>query len=101
MADFSRRSLLTIAAGGLSGAAFGGPALSAPRATEITELGGVRLAAAIRARKISCVEAMTAHLDQIERLNPAVNAIVALHDRGDLPERRNSGGRGRRRVQDR
>ena len=82
MAHFNRRSLLALAAGGLAGA--GGSALSAPRVTEVTELGGVRLAAAIRARKVSCVEAMTAHLDQIERLNPAVNAIVALGDRGDL-----------------
>ena len=30
----------------------------------------VALAAAIRARAVSCVEAMTACLDRIERLNP-------------------------------
>jgi amidase len=44
---------------------------------EATELAGL-----IRKRKVSCVEVMQAHLAQIERTNPAVNAIVTL-----LPER--------------
>ncbi len=44
----------------------------------------VTLAGTIRSRQASCVEVMTAHLDQIERHNPAVNAIVALQDRGAL-----------------
>src|SRR3981081_2164957 len=39
---------------------------------------------AIHARAVSCVEVMTAYLDHIERLNPKVNAIVALRDRGAL-----------------
>src|SRR5215510_15206265 len=42
------------------------------------------LADAIRARQVSCVEVMTAYLDHIERINPLVNAIVALRNRGDL-----------------
>src|SRR5262245_6096216 len=42
------------------------------------------LADAIRARQVSCVEVMTAYLDHIERINPLVNAIVALRDREDL-----------------
>jgi amidase len=42
------------------------------------------LAAAIHTRKLSCVEVMTAFLDHIDRLNPQVNAIVALQDRADL-----------------
>src|SRR5215467_9447070 len=42
------------------------------------------LAAAIHARQVSCVEVMTAYLDHIERINPLVNAIVALRDRDDL-----------------
>ena len=42
------------------------------------------LAHAIRARQVSCVEVMIAYLDHIERINPLVNAIVALRDRGDL-----------------
>lgn len=44
----------------------------------------VGLAAAIRSRKASCVEVMSAYLDHIERFNPKVNAIVALQDRGWL-----------------
>ncbi|GAA2634158.1 amidase [Streptomyces vastus] len=40
------------------------------------------LAAAIRRRDVSAREAVTAHLEQIERINPAVNAIVTL-----VPER--------------
>jgi amidase len=42
------------------------------------------LAEAIRAKKVSCVEVMTAYLDHIDRLNPQVNAIVALQDRRRL-----------------
>src|SRR5258708_32703427 len=42
------------------------------------------LAGAIRARKVSCVEVMTAYLDHIDRLNPKVNAIVALQERAGL-----------------
>jgi amidase len=38
----------------------------------------VQLAALIRARKISAREVMQAHLAQIERVNPSVNAIVTL-----------------------
>ena len=44
--------------------------------TEATEL-----ARLIRTREVSCVEVMRAHLAQIERVNPTVNAIVTL-----LPE---------------
>jgi amidase len=42
------------------------------------------LADAIRARQVSCVEVMTAYLEHIERINPLVNAIVALRDRDAL-----------------
>lgn len=44
----------------------------------------VVLGKAIHSRKISCVEVMSAYLDHIERINPQVNAIVALQERGDL-----------------
>ena len=47
-------------------------------------LDGVALASAIRSRKVSCVEVMAAYLDHIERMNPHVNAIVALQDRAGL-----------------
>src|SRR5579885_2670801 len=36
------------------------------------------LARKIRSREISCTEVMQAHLEQIERINPKVNAIVTL-----------------------
>lgn len=48
---------------------------------EICFAAATELAAWIRARRLSCVEVMAAHLDQIERLNPLVNAVVTL-----LPE---------------
>jgi amidase len=47
-------------------------------------LDAVALAAAIRARHVSCREVMTAYLDHIERINPRVNAIVALQERKGL-----------------
>jgi amidase len=45
-------------------------------------LQATELARLIRARQVSCLEVMQAHLAQIERLNPLANAIVTL-----LPER--------------
>jgi amidase len=44
----------------------------------------VTLADAIRARQVSCVEVLTAYLDHIDKINPRVNAIVALQDRASL-----------------
>ena len=52
--------------------------------SDIVMLDGFALARHIAARQVSCVEVMTAYLDHIERLNPRVNAIVALRDRADL-----------------
>ncbi len=42
------------------------------------------LSGAIRSRQVSCVEVMGAYLDHIDRINPTVNAIVALQDRAGL-----------------
>ena len=53
-------------------------------ADSITNLSATELSAAIHAREVSCVEAMTAYLDRIDALNPTYNAIVALADREDL-----------------
>ncbi len=50
----------------------------------ITALPGHRLAAMIAARQVSAVEVMAAYLDRIERLNPKVNAVIALQDRAGL-----------------
>ncbi len=46
----------------------------------ITALGAVDLAAAIHGRVVSCVAVMRAYLERIHRINPQVNALVALAD---------------------
>ncbi|PMP80388.1 MAG: amidase, partial [Roseiflexus castenholzii] len=48
---------------------------------ELCFLTAVELTRLIRSRDVSCVEVMEAHLHQIERTNPQVNAMVTL-----LPE---------------
>lgn len=53
-------------------------------ATAIAALDAIALSQAIHASTISCVEVMTAFLDQIDRVNPIVNAIVSLRERGDV-----------------
>lgn len=50
----------------------------------IVAMDAVALSHAIHARNLSCAEVMAAYLDQIERLNPHVNALVALRERSDL-----------------
>jgi amidase len=52
--------------------------------SDIVMMDAVSLGRAIAARRLSCVEVMGAHLDHIEALNPAVNAIVAFQDRDGL-----------------
>src|ERR1700722_6431248 len=81
-----RRSVLGLA-GAAIGASTSSVARSATAATErsdVVMLDAVALSSAIHTRQVSCVEVMTAYLDHIERLNPKVNAIVALEDRGRL-----------------
>lgn len=46
--------------------------------TDICFMSAVGMAALIRAKKLSAREALAAHLKQIERVNPKVNAIVTL-----------------------
>ena len=53
-------------------------------AQDIVALGAVELAGAIRERRVSCVELMNATLAQIARLNPTVNAIIALREPEEL-----------------
>jgi amidase len=50
----------------------------------VTSLSATELSAAMHARKITCVAVMQAFLDRIERINPAVNAIVSLRDADSL-----------------
>jgi amidase len=51
---------------------------------EIVMWSATALGQAIREKRVSCVEVMTATLDHIERLNPKVNAIVNMRDRAAL-----------------
>ncbi len=50
--------------------------------SDLCFLDAVDLAARLRSREVSAVEVLDAHLAQIERVNPTVNAIVTL-----IPER--------------
>jgi hypothetical protein len=56
----------------------------ATKPTDIVMMDAVALSRAIHAKKVSCAEVMGAYLDHIDALNPKVNAIVSLQDRGDL-----------------
>ncbi|TPI29540.1 amidase [Mesorhizobium sp. B3-2-1] len=55
-----------------------------PAASEICRLSAVELADAIRRKKLSVREVVTAFLDRIDAVNPQVNAIVSLRDRADI-----------------
>lgn len=46
--------------------------------SEICQLSAVELARGIRTKELSAAQVLTAHLRQIERVNPKVNAIVTL-----------------------
>lgn len=59
-----------------SGVALSG--MLANASPEICYWSAVEMAGALRANKISAREVMAAHLQQIERVNPKVNAIVTL-----------------------
>ncbi|MDE3029002.1 MAG: amidase, partial [Paracoccaceae bacterium] len=52
--------------------------------SDLTALSASELSARLACRATSAVEVMQAHLDRIDRLNPAINAIVALQDRDAL-----------------
>lgn len=70
-ASIGRRSFL--------GAGAGIAMAAAPRpANELCFQSAVDLARLIRTKKLSCRELLEAHLKQIERVNPKVNAIVTL-----------------------
>jgi amidase len=85
--DLNRRSVLGLATGAMIGAATPAAsqsgAASVPR-SDLVMMDAVALSSAIHTRQVSCAEVMTAYLDHIERLNPKVNAIVALEDRAKL-----------------
>jgi amidase len=74
----SDRSITRREAGQLLGAAAASTQLAAAETPDICFLTAVEMAGLIRRKKLSAREAMAAHLKQIERLNPKVNAIVTL-----------------------
>ncbi len=55
-----------------------------PPAGDICRVSAVELTAGIKSRKLSVKEVVTAFLDRIEAVNPHVNAIVSLRERGDI-----------------
>jgi amidase len=52
--------------------------------SDLVLMDAVSLSEAIAAKRVSCREVMAAFLDQIERFNPKVNAIVSLQPRDAL-----------------
>jgi len=81
-----RRSVLHLAAGTAAGTllASATTAGAGSQGSDIVLMDAHALSKAIATRKVSCVEVMGAYLDQVERLNAKVNAIVALQDRSAL-----------------
>ena len=55
-----------------------------PPAGDICRLSAIELAEAIRRRRLSVREVVTAFLDRIEAVNPLVNAIVSQRERADI-----------------
>jgi len=82
--DWDRRTFLRLTGLATAGVLTGGQPGHAAKPAAIMDIDAVALSVAIRSRTISCVELMTACLDQIDALNPTANAIVALQDRRDL-----------------
>jgi amidase len=54
------------------------------KTSDIVLADALTLGAAIRGKKISCIEVMAAFLDHIDKVNPKINAIVSLRGRNDL-----------------
>jgi amidase len=76
-----RRFNTTVAAGGVYAAvhqALGATAAAQSGRSELCDMSAVDLAARLARKQVSAREVMNAHLAQIERVNPKVNAIVTL-----------------------
>ena len=54
--------------------------LALAKTEDITALSGIELSAAIKARRISCREVMSAYLERVEQLNGIFNALVSMAD---------------------
>jgi amidase len=85
--ELNPRSALASAAG-TSATAVSHAALQTTSAavcpSDIVMMDAVTLASAIRSRQVSCLEVMASYLNHIEKMNPHVNAIVALQETGAL-----------------
>ena len=82
-ATITRRRFSTALAAGAAYAALNpetiaGQSSVPPAQSELCEMTAVELASRLARKQVSAREVMTAHLAQIERLNPKVNAIVTL-----------------------
>jgi amidase len=82
--DWDRRTFLSLTGLAATGMLVGGSAASAAPPSAITDMDAIALARAIHGRAVSCAEVMSAFLDRTEKVNSAVNAIVALRDRTSL-----------------
>jgi amidase len=81
--SITRRRFNSTLAAGAAYAAFGpvstsGQSSMLPAQYELCEMSAVELVARLAKKQVSAREVMSAHLAQIERLNPQVNAIVTL-----------------------
>ncbi len=74
----SRRDALKLGTGTALSAALGSSATAADTTSDICTMRAVDMVAALRAKKLSAREVMQAHLKQIRRVNPPVNAMVTL-----------------------
>ncbi|MFI5808177.1 amidase [Streptomyces sp. NPDC051561] len=69
------------------------PLRTDPLHPEICDAPASELARRLRARELSAVEVVTAHLERIEQLNPTLNAIVTLTAEQALKEAADADGR--------
>ena len=58
----------------------GTPRPTAAASDQLCDLSAIELTTLMRKKELSARDVMTAHLAQIERINPRVNAIVTLAD---------------------
>jgi amidase len=68
----------SFAAAGITAAPTGESSRTVSQSDELCDLSAVELVARLRRKQVSAREVMTAHLARIERVNPALNAIVTL-----------------------
>jgi amidase len=81
--ELNSRAALPLAAGtSATAGSYTFPQATGPAVhpSDIVMMDAVTLANAIGSRQVSCLEVMTSYLDHIEKINPHVNAVVALQD---------------------